>query len=133
MTNTNTSSPYHYINVDVIITETPHAEASIYRRHIVQHEVCTTGIMLFNKAKGGVQYPVRFVHDRTIASATALRSGDKIRVEMGRFKKRHGRGETEFIVKKFFPLSTNWPPSTRRQPRGFTKVAHKGFESTSST
>lgn len=101
MGNVKTESHLRYIDVDVIITETPHAEASIHRNHIIQHEVCTTGIVLFDNDKGGVSYNIRFVHDRTIETASKLRSGDKIHVDMGRFDKRRGRNETDFIVKKY--------------------------------
>jgi hypothetical protein len=101
MGNVETESHLRYIDVDVIITETPHAEASIHRNHIIQHEVCTTGIVLFDNDKGGVHYNIRFVHDRTIASASKLRSGDKIHVEMGRFAKRRGRKDQDLIVKKY--------------------------------
>ena len=106
MGNVKTESHLRYIDVDVIITETPHAEASIHRNHIIQHEVCTTGVLMFDNIPGGTAYPIRFVHNRTITTATQLRSGDKIYVEMGRFKERHGRAGTEFIVKDFSLIST---------------------------
>jgi hypothetical protein len=105
MTSTNTSSPYRYIDAVVIITQSPRAEASIYRNKVVQHEVCTTGVLMFDNTPGGTTYPIRFVHDRTTTSATQLRSGDRIYVEMGRFKERHGRAGTEFIVKDFSLLT----------------------------
>ena len=105
MTSANTSSPYRYIDVVVVITQSPRAEASIYRNEIVQHEVCTTGVLMFENTPGGTAYPIRFVHGRTITSATQLRSGDKIFVEMGRFNERRGHTETEFIVKDFSLLT----------------------------
>jgi hypothetical protein len=106
MTSTNTSSPYRYIDVVVVITQTPSAEASVYYNKKFQHEVCTTGVLMFDHIPGGTTYPIRFVHNRTITAATQLRNGDKIYVEMGRFKTRHGRAGTEFIVKDFSLIST---------------------------
>ena len=97
------------INVDpmvVVITQTPRSEASVYHNKKIQHEVCTTGVLMFDNIPGGTTYPIRFVHNRTITTATQLRSGDKIYVEMGRFKVRHGRAGTEFIVKDFSLIST---------------------------
>jgi hypothetical protein len=101
MTSTTSSSPYRYITVDVVITQKPHTEASIYRTKVIQQEVVTSGVILFDKSKGGVHYPIRFVHDRTLSAASTLRSGNKIHVEMGRFDTRPGRKETELIVKDF--------------------------------
>jgi hypothetical protein len=107
MTSTNTSSPYRYIDVVVVITQTPSAEASVYYNKKFQHKVCTTGVLMFDHIPGGTTYPIRFVHNRTITAATQLRSGDKIYVEMGRFKARHGRTGTEFIVKDFSLISAS--------------------------
>lgn len=90
-----------YISVDAIITKSTTATAKIYRTTVIQNEVLTSGILLMNESPGGIKYPIRFVHDRTYTQALQLRTGDKIRIEQGRFVNRHGRSDTEFHVKAF--------------------------------
>jgi hypothetical protein len=92
---------YHYISVEAFITERPRPSATIYRDSVVQQEVRSGAILLFETAKGGERYPIRFIHDRTIELAMKLRVGDKIWVEMGRFGTMHGQKETEFLIKSF--------------------------------
>jgi hypothetical protein len=91
-----------YISVDAVITTTSTATATIYRKSVIQNEVLTKGVLLFDESKGGVTYPIRFVHDRTITSALQLRPGDRIRIQTGRFISKHGRSDTEFHVKSFY-------------------------------
>ena len=98
------SSEYHYITAKVIITHNTTATATIYRTTAVQPEVRTRGIVLFNESKGGTQYPIRFIHNRTFTTALTLRPGDKIFVERGRFGPMAGQKETELLVKKFIKL-----------------------------
>lgn len=90
-----------YISVDAIITKSTTATAKIYRTTVIQNEVLTSGILLMNDSPRGIQYPIRFVHDRTYTPALQLRPGDKIRIQQGRFVSRRGRKETEFHVKSF--------------------------------
>lgn len=93
-----------YISVDAIITKSTTATAKIYRTTVIQNEVLTSGLLLRNDLPGGIEYPIRFVHDRTYTPALQLRPGDKIRIQQGRFVSRHGRKDTEFHVKAFTTL-----------------------------
>ena len=96
----NEESIFYTTRVTVRITEKPRATARLYRGNThIQQEVLTTGLVLHEK--GGDLYPVRFVHNRVVASALQLRSGDIIEVTQGRFKETIGQRKMELHVKRF--------------------------------
>jgi predicted metallopeptidase len=96
----NEESIFYTTRVTVRITEKPRATARLYRGNThIQQEVLTTGLVLHEK--GGDLYPIRFVHNRVVASALQIRPGDIIEVTQGRFKESLGRREMELHVKRF--------------------------------
>jgi len=91
---------FYTLQVSVRITKKPTSVMRFYRGGTArQAEVLTEGIVL---GVGGSDHcTVRFIHDRTLCDAQALRRGDLIRVTHGRFRKYPGRKEAELHVKRF--------------------------------
>lgn len=79
------------------IRSKPRDECTIFRNEI-RHEVTTTAL-IYN-GNSADSYVIRFIHPKEVEFARQLVVGQTIHVERGQFSYRHGRYESEFVIRK---------------------------------
>ena len=92
-------SERRYVTARATVRTRPHDQCQIVRGSEIWEQVVVGCMLHFPDAS--LSYDVRFTHERTLNEARKLRPGDRLILEQGQFRKRHGRSASEFWVKRF--------------------------------
>jgi len=96
---TSEEPPRRYVSARATVRTRPHDQCQVVRGNEIWEQVVVGCILHFPDAS--LPYDVRFTHERTLNEARKLRPGDRLILEQGQFRKRHGRSDAEFRVKRF--------------------------------
>jgi len=91
--------PRQYVSVRATVLTRPTEQCQVVRGGVLWPQVVVGCVLHF--PDDSLRYDVRFTHKRTLTDARKLRPGDRILIEQGQFRRRHGRAGKEFRVKRF--------------------------------